>query len=188
MVRVTLQRREFLLAALTAGLGTLLSGCGYVVGSPYGPEVRTIHVPTFTNDAYKAAYTNDGYRRGFELQLTEAIQKQIQLRTPYRLVDEPGADTRLSGRLVSVSKRVANQNQYDDPRELEFSMGVEIVWEDLRNGQVLAQQTVPLNAQVAQSIVNTSFAPEPGQSLATATQDAVDQMARQIVSLMETPW
>jgi hypothetical protein len=175
-------------AALCGGLALALTGCGYVVGSPYGPEVRTIHVPTFTNDAYKAAYTNDGYRRGFELQLTEAVQKQIQLRTPYKLVDEPGADTRLSGRLVSVSKRVANQNQYDDPRELEVSIGVEVTWEDLRSGQVLAQQTVPVNAQVAQAVVNTSFAPETGQSLATASQNAADQMARHIVSLMEAPW
>jgi hypothetical protein len=103
-------------------------------------------------------------------------------------VDEPGADTRLSGRLVSVSKRVTNQNQYDDPRELEVSIGVEVTWEDLRSGQVLAQQTVPVNAQVAQAVVNTSFAPETGQSLATGSQNAADQMARQIVSLMEAPW
>lgn len=165
-----------------------LSGCGYVVGSPYGPEVRTIHVPTFTNDAYKASYTNDGYRRGFELQLTEAVQNQIQTRTPFRLVKSENADTRLTGRVVSVGKTVANQNRYDDPRELELSLGVEVTWEDLRSGAVLAQQTVPMNAQIAQAVVNTSFAPEAGQSLATATQQAVDQMARQIVGLMEAPW
>jgi len=178
----------FLLLAWPAVLGSLLSGCGYVVGSPYGAEVRTVHVPTFSNDAYKAAYTNDGFRRGIELQITESVQKQIQLRTPFKLADDNGADTRLTGRLVSVGKRVSNQNKYDDPRELDLSIGIEVVWEDLRTGQILAEKTVPINPHLAQAVVTTSFAPETGQSLATATQDAVDQMARQIVSMMEVPW
>jgi len=159
-----------------------------MVGSPYRAEVRTIHVPTFTNDAYRAKYANDGFRRGFELQLTEAVQNQIQTRTPFRLSKSPAADTRLTGRVVSVSKGVTNQNRYDDPRELELSLGVEVIWEDLRSGAILAQQTVPMDVKIAQAIVNTSFAPESGQSLATATQTAVDQMARQIVGLMEMPW
>ncbi|WP_437224875.1 LPS assembly lipoprotein LptE [Planctomicrobium sp. SH661] len=173
---------------LVLWMSVCLSGCGYIVGSPYGPEVRTIDVPTFTNDAYQASYTNDGFRRGFELQLTEAVQMQIQNRTPFRLVKGAAADTRLTGRVVNVGKTVANQNKYDDPRELELSLGVEVTWEDLRSGAILAQQTVPVDAQVAQAVVNTSFAPEPGQSLATATQSGVNQMARQIVSLMESPW
>src|SRR5690606_34395193 len=138
--------------------------------------------------AYQASYTNDGFRRGYELRLTEAVQTQIQTRTPFRLSKGPDADTRLTGRIVSVNKSVLNKNKYDDQRELELTLGVEVIWEDLRNGHLLAQPTVPLDARIAQAIVNTSFAPESGQSLATPTQDAVDQMARQIVGMMETPW
>lgn len=163
-----------------AGLvALLLAGCGYMVGNPYGPDVRTIHVPTFKNDTY---------RQGFELQLTEAVQKQIQMRTPYQLAKEPGADTRLVGRIVSIDKRVANQNRFDDPRELELSIGVEVRWEDVRSGQVLAERVTPVDVRLAHALANTSFAPEAGQSLATARQDAVDQLARQIVGLMEAPW
>jgi len=188
MLTTASHSRRLVQAARLACLCVCLSGCGYVVGSPYRAEVRTIHVPTFRNDAYRANYNNDGFRRGFEVQLTEAVQNQIQTRTPFRLSKDGAADTRLIGRVVSVGKSVANQNRYDDPRELELSLGVEVIWEDLRSGAVLAQQTVPMNAQIAQAIVSTSFAPETGQSLATATQSAVDQMARQIVGLMETPW
>lgn len=163
------------ICCLTMGV----SGCGYVVGSPYGPEVSSVAVPTFTNETY---------RRGFELQLTEAVQKQIQTRTPYRLARESTADTRLVGRIVSIDKRVNNQNRFDDPRELELAMAVEVRWESLRDGRVLAQRTVSVSPQIAHVIAGTSFAPETGQSLATATQDAVNQLARQIVGLMETPW
>jgi hypothetical protein len=155
------------------------SGCGYVVGNPYGPEVRTVHVPTFKNETY---------RQGYELELTEAVQKQIQLRTPYQLAKEPGADTRLVGRIVSINKRVENQNKYDDPRELELAIGIEVRWEDVRSGQVLAERVMPVDVKLAHAIANASFAPETGQSLATARQDAMDQLARQIVGLMEAPW
>lgn len=158
----------------------LLPGCaGYMVGGAYAPDIRTVHVPTFTTDSY---------RRGFELQLTEAVQKQIQQQTPYRLTKGPGADTRLTGHIIEIRKDRLTENKFDDPRELQLSLAVEVRWEDLRSGQILAQRQVPLGANTAQLIANANFAPEVGQSLATATQDAVDQLARQIVGMMEAPW
>ena len=132
-------------------------------------------------------FGSDSYRRGFELQLTEAVQKQIQLRTPYRLAKPPHAQTRLEGRIVSIDKRVENQNRFDDPRELEFAMGIEVRWIDERTGQLLGASEIPLDVQMTQLVAQTSFAPETGQSLATATQQAVDQLARQIVGMMEAP-
>lgn len=159
--------------------GGVLSGCGYNIGAPHATHVRTVHVPTF-----QCA----DFRRGFEFQLTEAVQKQIQMRTPYRLAKEPGADTRLTGRIISIDKRVPNQNRFDDPRELELSIGLEVKWEDLRSGQIINQQTVPLAGNAAQLLGSTSFAPEAGQSMATATQETVNILARQVVGLMEVPW
>jgi hypothetical protein len=138
-----------------------------------------VHVPIFKSQSF---------RRGFELQLTEAVQKQIQESTQYRLVSEAEADTRLVGEIIEVSKRVENQNRYDDPRELELQMAVQVQWLDVKTGRVLAQQNFPINNATAQAVVQSSFAPEAGQSLATATQDAVDQLARHIVQLMEAPW
>lgn len=163
------------------GLGGIsgLPGCGYTVGAPYATDIRTVHVPTFQSA---------DYRRGYELQLTEAVQKQIQMRTPYRLAKEPGADTRLTGRIISIDKRVPNQNQYDDPRELELALGIEVKWEDLRSGQIINQETIPLSGNAAQLLGISTFAPEAGQSLATGTQDVVNALARQVVGLMEVPW
>ena len=167
-------------AAILALLGVLcLHGCGYVVGSPYGAEVHSVHVPTFTNATF---------RRGYELQLTEAVHKKIELNTPFRLVSTPEADTRLIGKIISINKRPANQSRYDDPRELELSIGIEVTWIDNRTGAVLAQRTTPLGAQLTHAIAHASFAPETGQSIATATQDATEELATEIVGMMETPW
>ena len=165
-----------IVVALAIGATT---GCGYVVGSPFGPEARSVHVPTFKNETF---------RRGFELQLTEAVHNEIKLHSPFRLVSSPQADTRLTGKIISIDKRSANQNRYDDPRELELSIGIEITWTDLRTGTILAQRRTPIGLQTVHALSLASYAPETGQSLATATQDAVQQLARDIVSMMEAPW
>lgn len=156
-----------------------IAGCGYLVGAPYQPEVRSVHVPMFTSDSF---------RRGIEFQLTEAVHKQIQSRTPFRVTKEPYADTRLTGHIAEIRKDVLGETRDDDPRELELELAVEVTWEDLRTGQVLAQQRIPITADVVHLVSNASFAPEIGQSLATGTQSAVNRLARQVVELMEMPW
>ncbi len=155
------------------------AGCGYNVGAPFSPEIRTIHVPMFTSSSF---------RRGWELELTEAVQKEIQNRTHYRLSKEPFAQTRLTGRIIDINKNVVGENRFDDPRQLQVSLAVEITWEDLRTKQLLAQRTVPLDAQSAQLITNAELAPEAGQSLATAKAQIFSRMAKDIVDLMEVEW
>src|SRR5262245_41697835 len=117
-----LGRRE---ALVRLGLALLLPGCGYAVGNTRAPEIRTVHVPMFTSDSF---------RRGYEQQLTEAVQEQVQMRG-FRLAKPPNADSRLIGHIVSVNKRPVNQNRYDDPRELELALAVNVKWEDARTGQ-----------------------------------------------------
>ncbi|NOX56729.1 MAG: LptE family protein [Planctomycetes bacterium] len=158
---------------------TAFPGCGYVVGNGFPAEVRSVYVPVFQSDSF---------RRGIELQLTEAVQKEIQKRTPFRLVDRPWADTELTGRIVDVRKDVLGETANDDPRELQLSLAVEVTWRDLRTGRVLAQQQVPLEPSTVQLIAHSQFSPEIGQSYATAMQQAVDGLARRIVNMMETPW
>ena len=154
-------------------------GCGYMMGSGFPAEVRTVHVPIFRSEAF---------RRGVEFQLTEAVQKEIQRRTPFRLADEGVADTRLSGRIIDIRKDVLGETRYDDPRELQLSLAVEVVWEDVRNSRILARQQISLAPEFVQLVSLSEFAPEVGQSLATGTQQAVDRMSRQIVDMMESPW
>ena len=171
--------RRRICVTLTLLSTAFLSGCGYVVGGAYAPDIRSVHVPTFTSDSF---------RRDIELQLTEAVQKEIQERSPYRLTRSELADTRLTGHVIEVRKDVLGETMFDDPRELQFSLAVEVIWEDIRSGQVLAQQRVPLSRDMVQLVSQADFAPELGHSRATATQEAVDTLARQIVGMMEAPW
>lgn len=148
------------------------------MGNSYLEEVRSVSVPVFENDTF---------RRNVEYQLTEAVQKEIQNRTPYRLVQGPEADTILRGRIVEFRKDVLGETKFDDPRELQLSLMVQVTWEDRRTGRVLAEQEVPINPTLIPLASQGEFAPEVGQSMATGTQDSVDRLARRIVNMMEKP-
>ena len=160
-------------------LSIVVAGCGYQVGSPYSARYKTIDVPVFKTNSY---------RRGFEYQLTEAVQREVQSQTHFRLAKGANADTRLIGTIVEVRKDVLGETAFDDPRELQLSIAVELKWIDARTGQVLSQHSVPLNGQSTHLIATGEFAPEVGHSLATATQATVDDLARQIVEQLESPW
>ena len=170
--------RRTLLTLSAIAVVTALSGCGYMIGGPYDPQIRTVEVPIFESNSF---------RRGVDLQLTEAVQKQIQMRTPFRVVKD-GGDTRLTGRIIDLKKNVLGETRNDDPRELQLNLALEVVWEDLRGGKVLAQEQYPLTPGMASLRSQAEMAPEVGQSLATAEQQALDRMARQVVNLMESPW
>ncbi len=155
------------------------SGCGYAVGSAYQAEIRTIEVPIFTSDSY---------RRGMEYQLTEAVQRAIKRRTPFRIVKGPGADTRLTGHVVEVQKYLLGRSGFGDARELQVTLDVHVTWEDLRSGEILRRQRIPIEPELVPFRAQAEFAPEVGQSFATATQLVVENLAAQVVEMMEQPW
>lgn len=157
----------------------LSSGCGYMVGAPYQPHIQSVHVPTFSSSSF---------RRGVEFELTEAVQKQIQNVSHFRITKEPYADTRLTGRIVHLNKRVLGESALDDPRALQLSLAVQVTWEDLRTGEILEQQDIPIEPDMVHLVATGELAPEIGQSYATGKQQAIDRMARQIVQMMEAPW
>ncbi len=172
---------RFRLLVLTCLL-TLLTGCaGYQVGPQglYPAHLRTVHVPMFQSDSY---------RRGLGELLTEAVVKEIERRTPYKVVGPDAADSVLIGRILSEDKSVLSENIFDEPRELEVELRVEIEWIDSSGGAVLGCATVPVAPLAAQLTQTATFVPEGGQSIATAQQEAVRDLAREIVNQMQAWW
>ena len=99
-----------------------------------------------------------------------------------------GNSLRATGRIVQVRKDVLGENNNDDPRQLQLSIMVRVTWENLRTGEILAQDEVPIAPESIPLIAQAGFAPELGQSQATATQIVIDQLAKHIASMMEAPW
>ena len=79
-------------------LPLLFCGCAaYQIGnqSLYPLEIHTVSVPVFQSNSF---------RRNLGERLTEAVVKEIERRTPYKVVSDPGADSVLTGRIVTERK------------------------------------------------------------------------------------
>lgn len=129
------------LILLMLGIGSLsLSSCesgghftvlGYSTRPNYDPCIKTVYVPIFENSTFY---------RGMEFDLTRAVIRQIEQKTPFKVVsDRDKADTELTGTIVSFNKNILNRNQLNEQRETETVLTVAIVWKDLRNGEILSQ-------------------------------------------------
>lgn len=172
------------LGMLTLVVGVLsLPGCaGYRVGndSLFRPDIQTVYVPIFQSDSL---------RPGLGERLTEAVVKEIELRTPYKVVGSlERADSILQGRIVAETKRTVVEDPYDDPREVATRMQVEVQWVDYRGQALTPTEAIPLPQALSTVVAETTFVPEVGQSLATSQQETIQRLASQIVGMMEIPW
>src|SRR3972149_10432975 len=161
-----------------AGLVALamLAGCAtYQIGnqSLYPREVHAVYVPMFESVSF---------RRNLGERLTEAVMKEIELKTPYKVVSDPNADSVLSGRIIEEGKHVLIGSRLGDPRELQVGIRVEVSWVD-RQGKMLRETSaIPLPSEIIDVQGTGNFVPEVGQSVSTAQLQAIQRIAEQIVS------
>jgi Lipopolysaccharide-assembly len=163
-----LARRTALVLLAVAGLS--MPAClgdghfsilGYSTQPNYDTKYHTVRVPIFKN------YT---FRRGLEFDLTSEVVKQIEQKTPYKVVsvNEP-ADTELLGTITVGTKNIINRNQLNEVREAQTNLVVELVWRDLQTGEILSRplkgrDAPPINLQIpAQPALTIS--PQPGVNL-----------------------
>lgn len=204
MTRVSC-RLALLLAA--AGLCLAVSACtqtgdlllfGYTTESPFPVEYRTVKVPLFVNKTFV---------RGIETPITEAVVREIEKRTRFKVVQRGDADTELVGVIVGTAKHVPLQGPLNEVREGELVLAVELLWKDLRTGEYLSNPgrraaddqppplaprdplDAPAEPPVPVRVVKTAtYVMELGQSPASARQKIAEDLARQIVNMMEAGW
>jgi Lipopolysaccharide-assembly len=179
---------------------------GYSTKPLHDESIRTVYVPVFKNLAFQTTPN-----REMEADITRALIREIEQRTRMKVVsDRSRADTELLGTLVNIRKGVVNTNQQNLTREAEITATVNVVWRDLRDGRVLsnrrpvAQPDAPVpfdpslpppepvavheKAIPAQVVAVGRVVPELGESNATANQSIANQLAKQIVNMMESNW
>lgn len=183
-------RRAWLWGAAAAFASTV--GCmRYRLGGGalFRPEITSVHIPVFESDSY---------RRHLGEWLTEAVVKEVSLRTPYKVVGRDEADSVLLGRLTSDVKTIRGYSPTDEGRIVDATLRIEVRWTD-RGGKPIGEPcSSPIPPGLAAAAAAGSdpsrasetalFLPEFGQSMATAQQQAVQKLAKQIVGMMEAPW
>lgn len=161
--------------------GFVFPGCvGYRVGRQalYRPDIQTVHVPVFTSESF---------RRHLGEWLTEAVSKEIERSTPYKVVGTSAADSVLQGRITSTNKRILSENVFDEPSELETDLVIQIQWLD-RRGVTLIERTFGIPDTLVTIMGTAALVPDAGQSIASAEQEVMVGLAAQIVGQMEMPW
>ena len=181
---------RILLIALYAGLGLISAGCaGYRVGAGtlYAPDIQTVYVPMIESESF---------RRDLGERLTEAVVKEIELKTPYKVVASPNADSVLEIQLQGDRRAVLAEDSFDNPRLLEMQLNTVVSWQNRRRLPLAPVQTFPIPAGMLVGVPETrvgigqttNLIPEAGQTIVSQQQLAISRLAEQIVATMETPW
>jgi hypothetical protein len=176
------RRRVMLFAAALFAAMSVWCGCaGFKVGNAelYPDEIETVCVPVFKSVSF---------RRNLGERLTEAVVKEISNKTPYKVVNDPNADSVLTGKIISEGKSVLVEALSGDARAVQTTMIVQVSWVDRRGRRLRSDKDIPMPTELVNVTGTGDVVPEVGQSLATAQQDAICKLARQIVDLMEVEW
>ena len=165
---------------LTLGVCGLavLTGCGYTTdrtkvyrtSNTQKNPIRSVAVDVFGSREF---------RRGLELQLTEAVKKRINTDSPFRIANKDYADTILTGEIKEVRQATIGRDfQNAQPRETAQTVVVSFQWKDLRTGEVLVDR--PNFVQTVDYIrpLNEDFY--------HASQRNMDKLAERIVEQMES--
>jgi hypothetical protein len=171
---------KLLASALTLTAAAFLASCasdpsdGYSFSSSHSTAIRTVHVPMFKNPTHS---------RGLEAELTDAVIKEIQRITPWKVADESVAETSLSGTITEVSMRRLSANRDSGlAQELAVSMTVDFDWVDVRSGKPLVQRR-------AFSASETFVPTKPvGERLEVGEHATIQQLARDIVAELRSSW
>jgi hypothetical protein len=182
---------------------------GYTTRPNYDPGIRTVYVGGFKTKVFET-----GPYRGMEDVLQRKVVDAIESKTPFKVISDPdGADTELQCSVVGLTKQLQNRTRFNEVRELDLLVAVEIVWHDLRpgnEGRILTnprrRDTTPLPTDVPFDLTNPPPPPkaqtarpvrlfangrgmiELGETSTSALNIALDKLAVQIVSAMEEPW
>lgn len=149
-----------------------LAGCGYSAKSLYPIDIHTVNVPIFGNSTY---------RRRWNFRLTEAIDKDIEEDTPYKVTGSRKADSVLTGTIVSIQENVLSSRFTTNlPQETQITVVVNFTWKDTRSGRILVARNNFSRASTEVLQLN--------QRVTNAEQAAVERAARGIVNQMQRPW
>ena len=169
-----------LLLTLAVAASALVFGCsadphqGWSTMTTHRTDVSSIAVPIFVNETF---------HRSLEFELTDALVKEIQSRTPYRIAPTNRADTVLIGTIRKVElDRLSKSRQTRLAEEMILSVTIDFRWEDRRTGKSLViREDFTGNALFVPSRP-TAEPIEIGQFA------VVQQLARDVVEELEAAW
>ncbi|MCC7147216.1 MAG: LptE family protein [Phycisphaeraceae bacterium] len=168
------RRAAALLLPLACVLVAVTTGCGYKAQTTFPTNIKTIAIPIFENRSFY---------RGVEFDLTEALIKEIELRTPYKVVSPQMAETVLEGSIMQVGQSATSRaDQTGLPEELEVRLTIDFRWTNVRTGETIRsrQGLTTVGRYIPSRVV--------GQPFTVAQHQAAAEMADRIIATMREDW
>lgn len=157
-----------------------LTGCasdpteGYVLGDTFREDVATVAVPIFENRTF---------HREVEFDLTDALVKEIERRTPYKVTSAVRADTILNGTIRRVEIDHLSRSPLTGlTEESVLSVTIDFEWTDLRTNRMLLKRE--------QYAGHGLFVPSrpTGEPIELGRFAVVQKLAADIVNEMQADW
>jgi len=168
------------LCTLAAGAGLVAPGCssdpraGYSFKGTHSENIRTVSVPIFDNRTYAT---------GLEIELTEAIVKEIQRTTAWSITSGGAADATLSGVVqASEFRKLSADRQSGLEGEVAVDVRVNFTLRDNRSGKVLVARENFAAVDTFAPSIRAGERPEVGRA------GTVSTMARDIVAELRDSW
>ena len=176
-----LMTRVVAFLTLLLSLSALVGCAGYQIGNQtlYNTNIRTIYVPMVKSTLLRPHLSE---------RITEAVVKEIELRTPYKIARDNYADAILNIEIVDYKQGINFKDKWGGPRQnvLDLKAKVELV--DRKTLSVNNSVQVSIDKEDFIVMGSGSMIPVAGQSTATEQQAAIDRLAQSIVNVLEIPW
>lgn len=145
------------------------SGCGYTVGSGMDQlGVRTVALEVVGNETY---------RQRLEVELGQALARELPVRTDVTLADRRTADAILQVVLTEASERTLVAGTRDDPVREGSLRGATVMRLVGRDGRVILERRIT---------DRTEFRSPIGEDLTSARAELVEDLASKIAMALET--
>ena len=168
-----------ILAAMVGGV-LFSTGCGsdpskgWVTGSTFSTDVQTVAIPVVKNESFDRQV---GYL------LTNALIREVETRTPWKVVDETKADTLLDVTITRVDMRALSQSRLTKlDQEMALQLTVDWNWERMDDSSsITGWDGMGTNGMF--------FPSNPlGEPIELGRLESVELMARAIVDRMAESW
>ena len=147
---------------------------GYAPVSVFPEKVSTVAVNIFKNNSFA---------REIEFELADALVKEIEARSPYKVTSSARADTILTGTVRNVQRDLLSKSRLTGlSEEVLLSVTIDFKWTDQRTGRSLVER---------KSFTGHApfFPSRPTGELIELGEFAVVQLlARDIVNEMQANW
>jgi hypothetical protein len=158
----------------------LLSACasdptlGYSSASTFPAQYSTIAIDIFENESFS---------RDIEFELADALVKEVEARTPYKVTPGARADTLLTGRITRVELDQLSKSKLTGlGEEVVLAVTVDFTWTNARTGEVIEER----QGFTGHALFLPS-APS-GEPIELAEFGVVQGLARDIVGELRADW